>query len=216
LAPEGTALARHSVRGRRRAPGLSRRSSPLLASRPLAGAPRRARGPALRRACGPLRGPRAPLTGEREGGLPGGLVPIQDPRPGEALRRRAAVGADRPDDLRSSAEGAVRGEQLAWIVALHDDRVAERDGVVLTGPADVRDPAGCHDLQTDEAEWLLLGVREHAVRRLVHRAEAALRNEIVEEADLRVGARDRVGQVAHARLGRERDAFDPQALRADP
>ena len=106
-------------------------------------------------------------------------------------------------------------EKLARIVALHDHGVAQRDGVVLPCAADVRDAAGGHDLEPDETEGLTLRVRENAVGRLVHRPERALRDEVIEEQDVRVARGDSLGEIARRCLGRERDPFHRQIPRAD-
>src|SRR5512135_2796488 len=73
--------------------------------------------------------------------LPECLVRVEDARPREAARRRAAVGTHRAPEVGPAAERLVRGEELARVVALHDDGVAERDGVILAGTPEIGDAA---------------------------------------------------------------------------
>ena len=102
----------------------------------------------------------------------------------------------------------MRREQLPRVVALHDHSVAERDRVVLSCASNVGNTTGGHHLQADQPERLLLGIREHAIRGLVHRAKRALGDEVVEEE--RVGAARRHGgcEVPRRRLGGQGHPLD--------
>src|SRR5207245_5052400 len=92
--------------------------------------------------------------------------------------------------------------------------VAERHGVVLAGATDVGDAARRHDLETDEAERLLLRVREHAVGGLVHRPERPLGDEVVEKEHVRGARRDHAAEVPRARVAVQRDSLDDETSRS--
>src|SRR6266545_8375398 len=127
LAARRALLAPRALRGSARDAALPRRPRALRAPRALDGRHceaaslgRRPVGDPPRRT---LRALRADLARQRERRLPDVLVALEHARPGEALRSRASIRTDGAGQLRALAQHEMGREQLARIVALHDDRV---------------------------------------------------------------------------------------------